>query len=198
MLSAIYLDLDGVVADFHSGWCDLWEIDRSNVDKITSWHLGLQAAAEVRLGYTMSMDQVWMTLEDAGAEWWANLPLLPWANDLVELCQTHAPVVFMTSPALSPSRSATRTNTSCLTGKIMWMEKHFPEITRWAITPVKHHMSHPGALLIDDSTHGCDVFQKHGGEVYLFPRPWSATDWATRDPLAEIAQKLASLTTIRS
>ena len=91
----------------------------------------------------------------------------------------------MTSPSIVPKSAS---------GKMEWILSNLPTSDRFAITPCKHHMSHPGALLIDDSVEGCAKFREHGGDAYLFPQPWSdKKNWKKRDPLQEIRFLLEEL-----
>jgi len=187
MHNATYLDLDGVMADFHGAWCQLWGLSPTVSEEILSWDQGMLDPIEKHTGRSITMDDFWDKVEGAGTDWWANLDLLPWAQELYALCARFGPVVFMTAPAQRKDPMGQyRCITNCLPGKVEWIEKHFPDATRWAITPVKHHMSHPGAILVDDSPKGCQNFKEHGGGVYLFPRPWNSTDWRERSPLAEL------------
>lgn len=178
MLSAIYLDIDGVLGDFHGAWCDIWGVDHSYVDRITSWDQGLvEPFKEASGGRLKTISDIWPVLEEAGFDFWANLKMLPWGKELLNLCRAHAPVVIMTAPTLDPMSAA---------GKVAWIQKNIPDAQRFAITPCKHHMSHPGALLIDDSPHGCEQFNQFGGTSYLFPRPWNNPNWRDVDFMTEI------------
>ena len=187
-----YLDLDGVMADFHGGWCQLWGLDPKLSEEMLSWDDGMLRPIEQALNISLTMDDFWDKIEGAGTDWWANLDPLPWAHELFNLCTSYGPVLFMTAPAQrkDPETGRYRCITSCLGGKVQWIEKHFPDATRWSITPVKHHMSHEGAILIDDSPKGCSNFREHKGQAYLYPRPWTTMGWRNRQPLIEIDEIL--------
>jgi len=195
MHRATYLDLDGVMADFHGAWCQLWGFDPKVAEEILSWDEGMLRPIDNRPGKKLTMDDFWDKIEQAGTDWWANLEPLPWAQELHNLCASYGPVVFMTAPAQrkDPETGRFVCVTNCLAGKVQWIEKHFPDATRWSITPVKHHMSHPGALLVDDSPRGVTSFREHGGNGYLFPRPWTTLNWRKRQPLMELRETLEQM-----
>jgi len=115
---------------------------------------------------------------ELGPDFWTGLRKYPWADDLLALCESFSPTVIMTSPANIPTAAS---------GKMEWLFTNFPHVERYSITSCKHHLSHPGALLIDDSVEFCAKFEEHDGVAYLFPQPWSDPEgWAARDALAEI------------
>lgn len=191
---AIYLDIDGVMADFHGSVCRTWGLDPKVSEEMSGWDLpSMLAPISKRIGYELTEDDFWSAIRAQGEAWWADLPILPWARELHALCEEFGVVTFMTAPAQYRDAETGRWKclTSCLPGKVQWIERHFPDATRWAITPVKHHMSHRGSVLIDDSPKGCAKFKEfYGSTAYLFPRPWGAQDWKERQPLEEVSTLL--------
>ena len=178
-LTAIYLDLDGVLVDLCGGIAKVTGVDRSKFYGPLNSHW--RGAADVlthETGEEWDEDRVLGIFEEHGHDFWENLEKYPWADELYDMCRRFAPTVIMTSPAHIPS---------CASGKMAWIRDNLEDVERFAITPCKHHMSHPGALLIDDSTEGCEKFREYGGDAFLFPQPWSDPHgWASRDALTEI------------
>jgi 5'(3')-deoxyribonucleotidase len=64
----------------------------------------------------------------------------------------------------------------CVDGKLSWMEKHFPKLLSrmWFGVSDKACFASGDTLLIDDSDRNCAAFNKAGGHVILFPRPWNS------------------------
>lgn len=185
-LDVIYLDMDGVLVDFMAGVARVTGVDRScfyGMDNTHFW--GVIEILEEQTGQPWTKEDFWKMVEDGGHDFWATLEKYPWADELYDLCRSLAPTVIMTSPG---------THSSSASGKMAWIQSNLPDVERFAITPCKHHMSHPGALLIDDSTEYCAKFEQYGGVAYLFPQPWSdPSRWRDRRPLEEIRNLLERL-----
>lgn len=178
-LTAIYLDLDGVLVDFMGGVARLAGVDVEPFysSRNTHWW-GVMDILKEQTGRDWSKEDFWGLIEDAGHDFWAGLEKYPWADELYDLCREMAPTVIMTSPGLHPSSAS---------GKMEWIRDNLTDVRRFAITPCKHHMSHPGALLIDDAPPNFKLFTEHGGVCYLFPQPWNDVEgWRDRDRLGEI------------
>lgn len=167
-LSAIYLDLDGTLVDLvrHTYRVLLPEelVDRAH-DMTTTWDSMHTVITELT-GKPFTDADLHKLWADGGQEFWATVPWLPLGKQLLDLCMRHAPVVLMTTPTWAPS---------CSAGKVQWITENVPEELRrrYALTPCKHHMAHPGALLVDDGEHNITAFQKHGGNAFLWPGPWN-------------------------
>lgn len=130
-------------------------------------------------------------LESQGQEFWRGLKKYPWADELWELCSQYAPVMVMSSPWIVPDAAA---------GKMRWVMENLPPtaLERISLTSSKHHLAHPGALLIDDRADACAKFRNpnpmnpkvKGGQAFCWPQPWSVMDWKERDPIAELSKFL--------
>jgi 5'(3')-deoxyribonucleotidase len=183
MLNAIYLDLDGVLVDFLGGLAKVAGVDADRMRASTHWWAVNDIISE-SWGRPFEEEDFLALLEKGGHDMWANLEKFPWCDELYQMCKSYAPTVIMTKPGAHPSSAS---------GKMEWIQKNLPDVERFAITPCKHHMSHPGAILIDDNPVGCEKFAQHGGSVYCFPQPWNTEDWESRDRLAEIREHLELL-----
>jgi 5'(3')-deoxyribonucleotidase len=183
MLNAIYLDLDGVLVDFLGGLAEVADVDPDSLRSCTHYW-GVTEVLARETGRPWSVEDFWGLIEKGGHSLWANLNKYPWCDDLYALCCSFAPTVIMTSPGKHPSSAS---------GKMEWIQKNLPNVERFAITPCKHHMSHPGAILIDDNPEGCSQFMLHGGAAYLFPQNWNTEDWESRDRLREIRDLLEAM-----
>lgn len=181
-ISCIYLDLDGVVVDLyraiciaHGGTGD----EPYTASTMLHCHVIWKEILPELTGEEWSEEKLRQFFEQAGMDFWMSLTKYPWADELWDLCNSVAPTVVMSNPWVVPSAAG---------GKMMWLRDNLSGLQRFALTDVKHHFSHPGALLIDDRIDSCEEFcrQKNPGQAYCFPQPWSAEDWYRRDPLAEL------------
>lgn len=155
----VFLDMDGVVADFAAGVANLFGLPLDEVEAAgdrTYKVLGLSKAG------------FYERLEAAGPEWWAGLPVYPWANRLAAACGAVGEVYIATSP-----------QSGCVsagTGKLAWIKAFLPDAfagRRFFIGTDKHLLAAPGRVLIDDDPKKCDAFRAAGGRAVLFPRPWN-------------------------
>jgi hypothetical protein len=111
---------------------------------------------------------------------WAECPESPFFGQLLRACKRIADqsIYIATSPTKDPD---------CLAGKLEWIHAHLP---RWMhrqyfITPRKHLLARPRALLIDDNESNCRLFEAAGGRAIRVPRPWN--DVASHEPWPYLA-----------
>lgn len=170
MLSSIYLDMDGTLVDLvrHTYRLVLPEHRINEAHAATlGWDTVDRVIAE-ELGVPFddaALQELW---KSGGQEFWASVPWLPWGQRLVGLCRRFAPTLIMTAPTRAPS---------CAAGKLQWIMENLPEDLhrKFALSPCKELMAHPGAILIDDADHNIDAFVAAGGEGFLWPMPWNAS-----------------------
>lgn len=154
----IFLDMDGVVADFVKAAC---AAHGRTTDDVSHWDFFTK--------WGINEDQFWEPVNAGGREFWANLEPFPWFDELVGMVKSADPDFFILT---KPSRQA-----SCLAGKLDWIHRHFGKRFRnYIFTPNKSPLAAPGRLLIDDSDENVDGFLRHGGAAYLFPQPWNRND----------------------
>ena len=155
----IFVDLDGVLADFVSAALTL----HGRSDLLDSWPAGERDMAK---GLGISSSKFWAEIDRAGAEFWASLEPYPWTFDFLDQLQSIAPITIATSPSNDPG---------CLAGKLQWMQRHLGRSFRdFLIGPSKHLLAKPDVALIDDRGGNVRDFREHGGRAVLFPQPWNA------------------------
>lgn len=151
----IYLDMDGVCADFMRGAniaCgrspnEVW----TEYDHWSSWG--------------MTLDELWANIDHTQEAFWRKLDEYPWFWNLVTLCGKLGEVWFCTTPSQSPCSAA---------GKLLWLQDRFgKDFRRWILTPDKSHLAAADRLLIDDHPSNCSSFEQAGGKALLWPMPWN-------------------------
>lgn len=155
----VFLDLDGVLADFAAGVARLFGVDKDLVVKF-----GDRSHEAVGL----SQSEFWRRLYADGQKWWVDLPPYPWAARLVEACDAAGEAWIATSPP--------KDCTTVGGGKLEWLKRFVPEVyknRRYFIGSRKHILAAPGRVLVDDNLSKCEDFRRAGGQAVLFPQPWN-------------------------
>ena len=173
MRKRIFLDLDGVLADFVAGAARLHGKDPASV---TTWDFFER--------WSLTAADFWNPL---GREFWANLPLTPEAHQIVALCEQAVGkenICLLTSPCDTDG---------CPEGKRDWVKKHLPDYRRrLLIGAAKEFCATPRSLLVDDHDANCKAFLLAGGVPCLFPRPWNAYADRADKPL-EVIQTIIGM-----
>jgi len=180
MLTHIYIDMDGVLADFHSAALRLHGMtyDPATYPK-NEWEI-----ANI-LG--ISQDDFWAPINAQGIDYWANLEPLPWAFDLLRFCEGAAATLgAKLRTATKPSKSH-----ACAAGKVIWLQKHAPDL-RYILIKDKEELATPNRVLIDDSSANIQTFHGAGGQTILIPHPWNGND-NPPDMLEHVRLSLSSI-----
>lgn len=176
----IFLDIDGVLADFVGGVCQLYGRNRSDV--IQAMEPGNWDGLPDALGTTE--DEMWRRIDSAGSDFWAGLPLLPWARTLAKECEAIADVYLATTPSRYPGS---------LSGKLRWIKAFGTHERRYVMTPHKHLLAGPKRLLIDDKDRNVKEFWDAGGQAVLFPSKWNSVHELAGDPLQYVLNHLCTI-----
>lgn len=102
-----------------------------------------------------------------GVDWWATLPLTPWAEDLENLMQelyeeqVIQGVVLCTNPGQ---------HTGAYEGKRRWMEEHGYNPCWQMMTKHKWLCAWKNTVLVDDMHQNVHAFEEAGGEYFLWPK----------------------------
>lgn len=164
--SVLFLDMDGVIADFVGGASKKFDRQNPYLDPTirgSDWYWKV----EKLLGFECPAD-FWNHLD---YNFWRNLPKYPDADAVIEVCRLHfSTIVFLTSPCHT---------LGCCDGKIDWAKEHYADIplilTRSVkgSPPPKNAVAGSNKFLIDDWDDNVDAFEKFGGTAFLVPRPWN-------------------------
>jgi len=139
----VYCDMDGVIADFDSGFESITQL---NPDQI-------------------QQDEMWAKIEAHGkAKFFSELPWMPGGKELwAFVSQNFLQVKILT--ALGKSDAVDKQTT---TGKRDWLRKNVPNLQDSDIIMVankhkKRHYSKPGDIIIDDTEVVIQEWLKKGG-----------------------------------
>jgi hypothetical protein len=151
----IFVDLDGVLANFLKGACFRHqrpyrphELNQFLIAK----HWGI------------SSNEFWAAL--VGREFWETLEPYSWAREFFEALEKIAPTKILSAPCQ---------DSECIPGKTAWLNRELGlSEDRMIFSRKKHEWAkHRRCVLIDDRKENCDRFAKAGGTAILFPQPWN-------------------------
>lgn len=165
LVEVVYLDLDGVLANFCGGVARDAGVPEESLD---CWELWTKL--------NMTEIEFWDWLNSRPAQWWADLEPYPWAMDLYGFFLELGPVCFATSPSKSAASYA---------GKYQWLCDHFgaKAAGHSLMGHAKHWLAAPNRVLIDDADKNVDAFREYGGRAVLFPRPWNRNRQHADNPM---------------
>lgn len=155
MNSQVFLDLDGVIIDFHTAAIKHFGLaGKVEVDDIDSWHKLIEITG-------LTETEFWDGIPE---EFWRDLKLLPWAKRLLSILYKYKPCL-LTCP--SHNNAGVRQD---------WIRRYMPDYfyaNRYLIGPGKEYVARQGSILIDDSDINCEKWRAEGGTAWTFPRPWN-------------------------
>lgn len=163
----IFLDMDGVLSDFVGACGELFDFDPKTLNQ---WSIERHVGIEPK--------EFWGKIDRHSPRFWAEMEEYPWARTLYTYLRGNeqfGTVYICTTPSQSPDS---------LRGKMYWLQKRMGKNFRdYVLTPHKHLLAHPGAILIDDSPGNINKFREAGGQGIVFPQPWN---WrSVADPVKE-------------
>jgi len=170
MIKTIYIDMDGVLADFVGG-CET-KFDRLSpyVEKCADFEKYLGGMGGIPHAWGMTMDDLWRPIE-RDPTFWSGLALLPGA---IQIYQTAVSLVGQDNVHILSSHGGLR---KCIDGKMDWLEKYFPFIHlshNYHFAVKKWHFAAHDRLLVDDQDNNVDPFRQKGGQTILVPRAWNS------------------------
>ena len=157
----IFVDMDGVLANFVAGACkahgkDDPYLDPANSGKWNMWEL-----------FGMTKADFWTPL--GSHEFWSELKPTKEFESIISTVNMNGewPDVWLSSSPTLSSQS--------YSGKYAWIEMHLPGMKRrLVLTQAKSLMARPDRILIDDGDNNVNAWIDAGGRAILFPRPWNA------------------------
>lgn len=167
-MKKLWLDMDGVIADFTAGVCRYFKIPFSNENY--PFPLGLWDYVKY---FEDEHDLSWADVKIACScsSFWENLPLLPNAIKFYGTLAHHFDIQFLTTP--------TGDFGSVFDGKRKWLKQHgFAVLHDKRMTLLesgesKEDYAAKYLFLIDDQDVNVQKFRHGGGYAVLVPRPWN-------------------------
>ena len=149
----IYLDMDGVLADFIDGMFRLLNIEPYT---LTSYDEILDVAG--------GRENFWKEI-NGDRFFWDNLQEHHYARRLVSTCFKLDEVYILTA--------SNNDNWKLIAGKIEWVKNHFSKLADKVIfKDAKWELARSGDVLIDDCPQNIEDWNKIGKGI-LYPRSWN-------------------------
>lgn len=157
----VFVDMDGVLADYYGGIVRAFTI-------LSPWpYLCRVGDWNFFTGNPLNLTNE-QVAPKMGRDFYANLELLPDAHRLIRELENEfdSNVYFLSSPWSTPG---------CDEGKREWVRRFFPAYEkRTLIGSCKEACAHQGAVLFDDSDGNCKKFRSYDGKAVVIPRPWNS------------------------
>jgi len=165
----LYLDVDGVLADFTTGLMRALGIPYYYPEELYSFKPGVwDYFPELKDRYDVTFEQCNAV---CNREFWANLNWMFDGHDIMRVVRGVSDIediCLLTSPM---------PNLGSASGKMAWVEKNLPPMKKKTIiTNVdKGEFAAPDRILIDDRDENVDSWRAAGGIGIVCPRPWNST-----------------------
>lgn len=175
--TVIYLDLDGVLADF----CySVSEVARKHgLSPPDEYH-----SYDVHIELGIDKSTLWEWIEEEGVDFWVNMPITSYGKQLhTILWQAYGfHVMFVT---------ARFTSKYAIEGTVEWIKKHFGEDALYFLTfaRAKHLLASSKSILIDDFYKNLELFTKFGGNSVSAPTSYNNSQH-NNDPLTYILNEV--------
>lgn len=156
----VFLDVDGVLADFVGRACECHGVENIYLDPKNKGYECMHR----RMGITSS--EFWEPLK--GNKFWRDLDVLEeGVKTLAFLEDTFGRdnIFLLSKPA---------DDIGYFIGRYEWIHKNFPKyLQRTFLHKQKHMFAGSSSLLIDDSIDNCELFQENDGTAFLYQQPWN-------------------------
>jgi len=167
----VLVDLDGVLANFHETLLDDYNKQYGTLHKVEEW--------SKFLGEHQYGEEVWADMENIYNQpgFFFKLDVIPGARETISQLLEIVDVEICTSPTKrTDSRGVKGINPHCVHDKVLWVQKHFPELSKKiTLTSKKDIMK--ADMLIDDAVYNTHPWAANNknGIAYLIERPWNKT-----------------------
>jgi 5'(3')-deoxyribonucleotidase len=178
-ITHIFLDIDGVCADFYQQMVDTFSMDLADTLNDKEALRALDNGAPFKGVFKHPTPMLWREITQRGEGWWSDIPEVccrfhacPSTRAMFESLNKLAPTVFLTGVPGQPDSSP-----PAASGKLQWLQRIFGnEFTEVIICDRKSKplLAATGCVLIDDYESNCEEFVAAGGHALLF-RPKDVT-----------------------
>ncbi|MFW6219633.1 MAG: hypothetical protein ACOC33_02190 [bacterium] len=135
---SIFVDMDGVLVDFVSGYLNSTGLTKQEMDYLDNNDSKL----------------FWKPINDLGFEWWSNLNWMKDGKKLWNYVLPYNPTILS-----APTTSNTK---DCIIGKKIWIKKHLGDIP-YIFERNKYIYADSTNILIDDTKEKIDSWVDNGG-----------------------------------
>lgn len=165
-MTTLFVDLDGVLADFCGGVFSLFQRPDLTHEDITDWGIAKF------LGISNAV--FWQTVKEAGEDFWAHLDH---CKDFKELWEA---IVAVENDPYILSHLPDTGETVAAAGKVAWINR-FLASENFMVGKGKHELGGPGKILLDDCSETVALWEDRGGVGILLARPWNRGGMDTSD-----------------
>jgi hypothetical protein len=163
----VVCDLDGVLANFTKGACELHGYPDHLV---TEWDW-------YKRDWGMTDAQFWLPIKHAGYNFYAGyVDPYPWIDEILDLVRRFNWVLA----------TATPDHPELVASKVDWINKYIGKSTPTMIGNFKDLLAKERRLLIDDSDDNVKAFRARSGLALTFPQLWNGAAKYVRDPVNHI------------
>lgn len=153
----VFLDLDGVMANFQDAVCAVHGVQTPYLDSANHGSYDMYKL----MGMTAKQIEAPLTFK-----FWSRLEKMDDADLILAFAKSLGTVYFLSAPV--------DTN-GCRDGKHVWVKRNYPQHRLILCdAEAKHAVAHPGAWLIDDRDDNVKRFRRGLGKAVLVPRPWNS------------------------
>jgi len=178
----LYLDVDGVLADFSSRIISNYNLKHGTTythDDVTDW----------TFSNILQPGQQWGDYVDP--DFWTSLDTYPWAYKLLGVAQNAGiPYAFLTS--LPDHNGPSGGLGAAIEGRKRWLDAkftHLGELTpsrRLVVADRKELVVGPHDILVEDAPKNIHAVREAGGHVMALAQPWNTEVWNRMSPEAII------------
>lgn len=156
-LTRLYLDMDGVIADFNRNLREFGVVDNEThfIHKPRSEWTQSQKDLDIRVRGVMELD-----------DFWPSIPLCPGAHELWDYCKQFDLYILTATPNVTEFRDRIAQHKR----EWIWanLDPTFPaERILICLRSEKQAHSGPGHVLVDDMPSNCAEWNKSGGNAVL-------------------------------
>jgi len=204
-IKRIFLDVDGVLADFETAALKLWGLTGVEAQEVKcrghlqgdNWDMIPRLSAVLDQQEPMTFQTFWSKIVAEGPSFWTRLLITTWSYALLEAVETFVGVEWYL--ATSPSNCSIAAQ-----GKVRWIEAVLGRtFNRYYLCSHKHNLASPGSVLIDDSLKNVKDFECYrdsngnlvttGGHGILFPALHNRLYGQAHDPVPYVKRELERL-----
>lgn len=187
MIKYLDLDMDQVLVDFVGGACKAHGVNREVMESyriLGVWPIN-DPLGLASIGRSLTMEEFWKPINDAGEDFWYDLKAHHWFLDIVHLAEESELEWHIVS---APSNSV-----SSYTGKVRWLKRALgSDFNSFILTPHKHRFAQD-SILIDDREENCVKYNKVGSPAIIFPSEGNSLYSQASNPIPYVRQELEKI-----